>query len=220
MQSRWVLPAATLLAILLPQGAARAQATAPAVHASAPSAAPTPRVRGIVRLVGEHGGDKVAELEYEDGSTPDVIAGGGVGLAVGVAVELARFGRQALDVQAALGAKYRTIPPATNQELRWLRFPAEALLFYRAPNGVRVGGGAVVHLRNRITANGEVVNDRVSFRNTPGFVVQAEYARQNVGVDLRYTALEYHPSDDRAGSLNASSVGLGFTFYLSPRAAR
>lgn len=35
-------------------------------------------VHGIIRVGGEYGGDKLLEFEYEDGTTPDVTAGGGL----------------------------------------------------------------------------------------------------------------------------------------------
>ena len=94
-------------------------------------------VHGIASLGLEYGGDKLGEFQYEDGSTPDVTAGGGLLLTLGGGAQLARFGRNALDAQLSAGLKWRTIPAATNQDANWLRIPVEGLLFFRAPAGIR-----------------------------------------------------------------------------------
>jgi hypothetical protein len=188
------------------------------IHA-APAGAQS-RLRGVVRLGLEHGGDRVLQFKYEDGSSPNVTAGGGLLLTAGGTVGLLTRGAHSVDAQLNLGLKYRTIPAATNQEMNWLRFPLEALLFYRAPQGFRFGGGATVHLRNVMKASGDVLNDRVEFENNPGFLVQAEYVRRNVAFDLRYTVLEYEVARGGAGSVGASSIGVGLSFFFGGAAPR
>ena len=172
-----------------------------------------PAVYGIARFGLEHGGEKVMEFEYEDGSTPDVTAGGGLLLSIGGGAQLATLGRGALDGQVNLGFKWRTIPPATNQDANWLRFPLEGLLFYRLPSGVRFGGGPTVHLANALKSSGAVLNDKLEFQSTPGFIVQAEYIRRNVSFDLRYTMLDYEVEGGGA-TVGASSIGLGISFLF------
>lgn len=171
------------------------------------------RLRGTARFGLEHGGDRVVEFTYEDGSTPKVTAGGGLLLTVGGLAEVGRFGAHAVDAQVNAGLKWRTIPAATNQDANWLRFPVEGMVFYRAPKGFRLGAGATVHLRNVLKASGEVLNDKVEFKNTPGFLVQADYIRKNVAFDLRYTAMDYEV-ESSGGSVNASSIGLGISFLF------
>ena len=171
-------------------------------------------VRGVIRFGGEHGGDKVGEFEYSDGSTPDVIAGGGLVLTGGVTGDLLTRGRHGLEAQVNVGVKYRTIPPADNQDANWLRFPVEGLLYYRAPAGFRLGAGMTVHFANTLSASGAVLNDRVEFENTPGFLLQAEYVRKNVSFDVRYTALEYEISGGDFEPVDASSIGVGVSFFI------
>lgn len=166
------------------------------------------RLRGIVRLGGDVGGDELLEFEYEDGSTPDVTAGGGLLLTVGGVLEAWRSGGHGLDAQVNAGIKYRTIPAATNQDLNWLRLPVEGLLYYRAPSGFRFGGGPVVHLANALRASGEAADGTLEFETTPGAIIQAELIRGNVVFDLRYTALKYKVSGS-GETVNASSFGGG-----------
>jgi hypothetical protein len=177
------------------------------------------RLRGVVRLGLEHGGDRVVSFTYEDGSTPKVTAGGGVLVTLGGAAQLVSFGAHALDAQLNMGVKWRTIPPATNQDANWLRFPVEGLLFYRTPLGLRFGAGGTVHLRNVLQASGEVLNDRVAFRNTPGLLLQADYLRGNLAFDLRYTAMKYETESSRSETVDASSIGVGMSFFFG-RSAR
>ena len=174
------------------------------------------RLRGAIRIGGDYGGEKVMQFEYEDGSTPDVMAGGGLLLTAGGALGVFNRGAHSVDAQLNLGLKYRTIPAATNQDVTWLRFPLEALVFYRAPAGIRLGAGATVHLRNVMEASGAVLNSRVEFENNPGLLLQAEYVRKNIAFDLRYTALEYEVSGGGSGTVGASSIGAGLTFFFGP----
>lgn len=190
---------AVIAAVVLPLLASRADAQSP--------------LRGAVRLGGEYGGERVIEFQYEDGSTPDVTAGGGLLLTIGGGTTVLTRGTHALDAQVNVGLKYRTIPPANNQEVTWLRFPVEALFFYRAPIGLRVGGGATVHLANTLKASGSVLDSELEFKNSPGMILQAEYLRGKFGFDLRYTTLEYEVKDG-SGTVDASSIGGGFTYFF------
>jgi hypothetical protein len=169
------------------------------------------KVRGMMRLGGDYGGDKVLELEYTDGSSPDVQAGGGILFSGGAAMQLLSFADQALDVQASVGVKYRTIPEASNQSLTWMRFPVEGLLMYRAPMGLRAGGGVSMHFGNRIEAEGAAVDGKIEFKTTPGYVVQTGYGRGPWAIDLRYTLMKYEMAGV-AEKVNANSLGAGLSW--------
>jgi hypothetical protein len=143
-----------------------------------------------------------------------VTAGGGLLLTGGGSLGVFTKGAHAVEAQLNVGLKYRTIPAATNQDVTWLRFPVEGLLYYRMPVGVRLGVGATVHLRNVMEASGGVLNSRVEFENNPGLLLQAEYVRRNIAFDLRYTALEYELSSGGSGTVDASSIGAGISFFF------
>src|SRR5262245_22722362 len=176
------------------------------------SAAHAQAVRGLLRLGVEYGGETVKGFTYSDGSTPEVTAGGGLLLSAGAALRLIPLGSSALEAQLNAGVKYRTIPEATNQSANWLRFPVEALAFYRAPMGLRVGGGATLHLRNVLEASGAAVNDRVEFQTKPGFVFQTEYVRGKVSFDARYTIMKYEIENE--GTVDANNFGLGISYWI------
>jgi hypothetical protein len=168
------------------------------------------KVHGTARLGVEYGGDKVVQFEYADGSKPEVTAGGGLLLSAGLVVEAPKL----FDAQLNAGWKYRTIPAATNQDASWSRFPVEALLFYRTPAGLRIGGGATVHLANSLKSSGEVLNQSLDFKTKPGFLLQAEYVRRNISFDVRYTVMKYEVASGGSGTVNANSLGAGFSFLF------
>jgi hypothetical protein len=169
------------------------------------------KVRGIVRLGGDFGGDKVLSFEYTDGSTPDVEAGGGILFSGGGAMQLLEKKGQALDVEASVGVKYRTIPEASNQSVTWMRFPVEGLLMYRSPVGLRAGGGVSMHFGNVLEADGSAANGRVEFKTTPGYVVQTGFGRGAWALDLRYTLMKYEVAG-AAEKVNANSLGAGLSW--------
>jgi len=177
------------------------------------------KLRGTVRLGGDFGGDKVLQFQYSDGTTPDVSAGGGLLLSAGGALQAFQLGRGALDVQINVGIKYRTIPPASNQTATWSRYPVEGLVLYRAPVGLRVGGGVAYHLANVLEASGAVANDRVEFKTKPGVVLQTEYVRHRWAFDVRYTLMTYEVSSGGSGTVNANSIGAGFSYWFGGSAA-
>jgi hypothetical protein len=188
--------------------------------AMAPEASAQGKLRGIVRLGGDFGGDKVVQFQYSDGSSPSVPAGGGLLVSGGGALQLLGSATQALDLQASVGLKYRTIPPVSNQTATWARFPVEGLLMYRTPFGLRVGGGAVVHVRNVLEASGAALNDRVEFKNAPGFLGQAEYGLGKFALDLRYTMMSYEVSNGGTGTVSANSLGAGLSYAFGGSTVR
>lgn len=168
------------------------------------------RLRGVARLGAEMGGERVLQFQYADGSTPEMTAGGGLLLSAGAVVGIVN----SVDAQLTAGWKYRTIPEASNQEASWNRFPVEAMLFYRTPLGLRLGGGATMHLGNVLEASGSVANTRVEFKSNPGFLVQAEYVMRNISFDVRYTMLKYEIESGGSGTIDANSLGAGFSILF------
>lgn len=171
------------------------------------------RFRANLRFGADFGGDKVVTFQYEDGSTPDVVAGSGVFLGVGGVAEVFRSKGHGVDAQANVGVKYRTIPPASNQSADWIRIPVEGLLMYNAPR-FRLGGGVAAHLANTLSASGAVLNDKVTFKPEPGFIGQAEWKLPRVTFDVRYTAMKYTVESGGSGKVNANSIGAGMSYWF------
>jgi hypothetical protein len=171
------------------------------------------RVRGVLRLGGDFGGDELVQFQYSDGTSPSVTAGAGLLATLGAVFPLAQRRGQGLELEASAGVKYRTIPPATNQSANWMRVPLQGLVFYRA-RAFRVGGGVAVHVANALSASGAALNSKVEFDTSPGFIAQAEYDFGRVGLDVRYTIMKYEISRGGSGSVNANSIGGGVSFFF------
>lgn len=203
---------ATLLALALPAAPLLAQDTGVAPAASAST---TSRLRGIARFGLEHGGDELIEFQYQDGSTPEVTAGGGLHLSLGGAYRAYQARTGGVDAQVALGFKWRTIPPAENQDANWIRFPLDAMLVYRSARGFGVGAGTTVHLANALRASGDVASGRIGFENTPGALLHGEYRFRSATIDVRYTGLRYRfDGDDTGADIDASNIGLGMSWLF------
>lgn len=200
-------------ALAMGAGAAPVTLAAQSSLPSAPSSAS--RWRGVFHLGAEHGGDKVVQFQYEDGSTPSVIAGGGLLLLGGATYTMWASATHAVELQGQTGIKWRTIPAATNQNANWLRIPVEGLVFWRTPTNLRVGTGVTMHLNNALKASGDVLDGTLGFSPAAGLLLQAEYAKKNYAVGLRYTNLQYTIDQGGSGTLNASSFGAGFTFFFT-----
>jgi hypothetical protein len=171
------------------------------------------RMRGLVRVGGDYGGDPVIQFQYSDGSSPDVDAGRGLLAAGGARMRLLGSVQQGLDVEGTVGVKYRTIPPASNQNATWIRFPVEGMLMYRTPFGLRAGGGVTMHYGNVLEASGAALNSRLEFKSTPGYVLQTAYGfGDNWALDMRYTAMKYEVSKGGSGTVSANSLGAGLSY--------
>lgn len=193
-----------------------------AMTVSATKAEAQGRVRGLVRLGADYGGDPVIQFQYADGSKPDVTAGGGLLFAGGGTMKLIGSVDQSLDVEGTVGVKYRTIPPASNQSASWIRFPVEGMLMYRTPFGLRAGGGVAMHFANVLEAQGAAANGRLEFKSTPGYVVQTAYVfGQKWALDMRYTMMKYELAQGGTGKVNANSLGAGLSYAFggTPRSA-
>ena len=180
------------------------------------------RMQGLVRVGTDFGGDPVVQFQYSDGSSPDVEAGGGVLAAGGARMRLIGSVQQGLDVEGTVGVKYRTIPPASNQDATWIRFPVEGMLMYRTPFGLRAGGGVTMHYGNVLEASGAALNSRLEFKSTPGYVLQTAYGfGAKWALDVRYTALKYEVAKGGSGSVSANSLGAGlsYAFGATPKSA-
>ncbi len=140
---------------------------------------------------GDFGGDPILSIQYTDGSTQDILGGQGVTLAVGAASEVLQLGESALDLQLGLGVKMTTMARPSNADLAWLRWPIEALAFYKfTPWHLRFGLGPTFHLGNHLEGSGAVAAV-YDFDPAIGLVVQADSPLPKLAIDLRYTALRY-----------------------------
>jgi len=161
-------------------------------------------VRPVVVAGYDAGGDPIATMTYTSGRSDSIKANEGLYLGGGVSV-LNEAGN--IELLAALSVKYQGLH-ADNGDIRWTRFPLDALLFYRWPS-FRLGGGLTYVMEPRVKGSGASSNIDATFDNATGVLLQGDYLLDGFALGLRATLLDYK----FAGStVKASGVGVSFGF--------
>jgi hypothetical protein len=170
------------------------------------------------------GGEKIAEVEYSDGSRSDLSLGTYFFLGVGGIYSPWRSGPMGLDLELLAGwATWSTGPENTDDRIRLSRFPLEALAYYRhvlsdTPDGemlLRVGGGVSYHLIGGVSGTGSLDDVSVDFDNALGGVIEAAFVYTAIAGGVRYSPMKYHTARD-GQTLDASSVGAFLSLLLEP----
>jgi hypothetical protein len=143
----------------------------------------------------EYGGDRVATVSYEDGSTQDVRAGQGVSLAVGAHYR----GDSPISVRGTIGYKYVTTA-ASNADISLSRVVMEVLANYAWDNGWWVGVGVTHH--TNVHFKGDGFGPDIDFDDATGPTVEVGWR----WIALSYTKLDY--TSEFGGTVDASSLGL------------
>lgn len=195
--------------VIAPAGRAGAPVYAPPRYVPA-APAPSPRygaqvpatqtvgfhVGAAFELAGEFGGDDVATVFFEDGTTQDVSAGQGITGAVGAHFQPSKA--SPWDVRAMLGYKYVSAN-ASNADIHISRWTLELVPSYGFAKDWWIGAGAVRHMNIKYDADG--LGPNLDFDPANGATVQLGWKL----FALKYTAIEYE--DEFGNTYDASSVG-------------
>jgi len=183
----------------------------PAAAAAQADGAPIPVNRGphlafVLESRLEAGGDRVATVQFEDGSEQHVVSGQGATFAAGAQLR-PRVGSP-FAVRATAGVKFMTTK-ATNADIYLLRVPLELVGTYDFAGDFHVGGGYVRHTALRFHGGG--IADDVKFKDANGGTVELGWR----WVALAYTKIDY--TDEFGNRYDASNVGLVLTLALGGR---
>lgn len=156
------------------------------------------------------GGDTLYQATFTDGSSKSIKANGGAFFGGGISVI-----NDAKDIEAEVSLSYKTDTiAAKNGDVKWTRFPVDALVFYRVPH-FRVGAGLTYHLSPKLTGSGAAGSFDISVENAMGMLLQADYGfSDKMFLGLRYTGIEYKPTNC-AGCTPAKGNGVGLVFSIS-----
>jgi hypothetical protein len=158
-------------------------------------------------------GDDVLKLTYTDGSTQNIGAGNGLGLALGAGAIFFDGQPHELEVTLTAGVKYSTMSPTQNASLDWVRVPFELLAFYRNDTfHFRVGGGATMYGLNSLSGGGDLSGLDIHFAPSPGAVLQADFIWRGFFAGLRFTILSFHPTTS-SETVSANSLGVDLGFF-------
>lgn len=152
----------------------------------------------------ELGGDKVAEILFEDGETQSVRAAQGISGYVGGEFTIPTL--QQLAFRATLGFKYVTTA-ADNAHIRLTRIPLQFTANYYIIDDLRIGAGLVSHQNIRFRGDG--IGPDVDFDPALGPIFEVAFR----GVGLSAIIMDY--TDEFGNSFSANAIGLTFSGTVS-----
>jgi hypothetical protein len=163
----------------------------------------------------EFGGDNLATVYFNDGSSQNLHAGQGILLAVGGHFQPARH--SPWDLMLTAGYKLDHAG-ASNGDLSFDHIPVELIGSYRWGNGIRIGAGPVYHTNIEFKGSGDLGSaPSVKYKDAFGEQLQAGWKF----VALTYTFIRYKPSEDylvqngavyKLNSIRGDNFGIRF-FY-------
>ena len=195
---------------IIAAAALAAAALAPTLaHAGLDSDNPIHPLIGIA-LTG--GGDKLSSVEFENGYSKDITAGGLVHLYGGV--EYHEKGSP-LGFQATIGYHFDNTS-ADNGSQRFERFPIEAIVLYNVAPKFRLGIGARYAMSAKFTSSGAgQIGDGdgdYNLKSQLGGVLMGEWLiTPSMGLQVRYVHETYKLN---GFSIDGSHGGLGFNYYF------
>lgn len=146
-------------------------------------------------------------------------AGSGISLFAGHTLALLPYRHHQFEGQLTLGLSF-TSEKEGETSMDWIRWPFEALYFYRNTEELfRVGWGATYQFQNslRVERNGTKYTE--DFDNALGWVVAAEKlipkegSDQQVGLGIRYQWIKYK-SSTTSQEKDGNGVGVNVTVYF------
>lgn len=154
------------------------------------------------------GGDELATLEYTNGDSTTLHAGGLVLFGIGFDHQ---FGNQ-WEIQSSINYHVDRAN-ARNGDVTFQRFPLDVLGFYRSGNH-RFGGGITYHMNPEFEIDLSDVRGTVDFDDAVGGVLEYDYFfTPSISLGLRGTVIDYKSSDVE-GSVNGNYVGLMLNGYF------
>ena len=156
------------------------------------------------------GGDKLATVQFSDGSTEDIKGGGLVQLYGGVEF---RLGDQ-VSAQATVGYHVDDTSGASNGSVRFSRIPVDLLLLYRVNDKVRLGGGVQLANSPEVKGSGVASNIHLEFENATGAIIEGEYLfTPQVGMKVRYVSEKFKVKNSNVEA-DGNHLGLLFSYYF------
>jgi hypothetical protein len=147
------------------------------------------------------GGDTIITVDYTNGDSEDVKAGEIVQFGAGVQLQLADS-----PLMVALSANYHVADAAAqNGKAEFVRYPLEAIAYYRSSDKWRFGLGLRYVLSPE--ASSDFSNEKLQFDNALGTVVEVGYAvSQHFWLNARIVNESYQP---RTYTRNGASYNVG-----------
>lgn len=186
-------------------GAALAASTLAAQAADA-----GPAVRPLVGFGVTFGGDTLATVQYSDGTTDSIKAGGLAHLYAGAEFKVGTE----MAIQATIGYHVDDTRSSSNGSLRFSRYPVDLIALYSVNERVRLGAGAQIVSSAKLAGSGVASAVAVDFQSSTGPLVEAEYLfTPSLGAKLRYVSHKYKPKGSGI-SVDGNHVGVMLGYYF------
>jgi hypothetical protein len=177
---------------------------------AAQAADATPAVRPLVGFGLTFGGDTLATVQFSDGTTDSIKAGGLAYLYAGAEF---RVGTE-MAIQATVGYHVDDTRSSGNGSLRFSRYPVDLIALYSVNDRVRLGAGAQIVGSAKLAGSGVASAVAVDFQSSTGALVEAEYLfTPNLGAKLRFVSHTYKPKGTGL-SVDGNHVGLMLGYYF------
>lgn len=148
------------------------------------------------------GGDELIIDNYSNGAKDSAKAGNLFSFAIGGMKSFA----EKFEAQLSIGIKSDIITSG-EPEITWIRYPLNAMVFYRAES-YRIGLGLTDHLSPKIEGNGIASNISETYKDAIGALLEVDIQINTSFLwGLRYTNITYE-SRMRNRSVDGNSLGL------------
>jgi hypothetical protein len=183
-----------------------------AVAAITPSLASAQAVHPLLGGALTTGGDKLATLVYNDGTSSSIRAGGVLQIWAGLEV---RPADSPFAFQGTIGY-HADAASASNGDLLFERFPIEGTVLWRLDPHVRIGAGIRYAMGAQLQSTGVASNvPDVSFDSQLAPLVQLEFLfTDHMGMQLRYVQEKYTVHGQSDIKIDGSHGGIGFNYYF------
>lgn len=158
------------------------------------------------------GGDDLFKVEFSDGESETVEAGGLIDLKAGLSY---RFNQAPVSLQTTLEFHFDKVT-AKNGDASFSRFPIELLAFYHI-NQHRIGFGPTLHtgIELDIDFDASVLSlgtakGKIDFDDATGFIVEYGYRFKDTPATLavRAVQIDYKVSSGNGNNIDGSHLGL------------
>ena len=150
------------------------------------------------------GGDKIAEVIFDDGSKETIYGGGTYMFGGGILVDTLSDS-SIYQTQLTINYKFDS-SNASNGDISWDRYPLELIQFFNTDQW-RLGAGLSYHLSPSVSGSGFASGFDANFDDALGFVAEIDYLFDDQGfIGGRISSIEY--KSEYGGTMDGSSIGL------------
>ena len=148
------------------------------------------------------GGNELIIENYSNGANDSAKGGGLFSFAMGGTKSFTKN----IDGQLSIGIRSDIINSG-DPEVTWVRYPLNAMLFYRKET-YRIGLGLTAHLSPKVEGNGVANNISENYKDAIGGLLEVDFSINKTFLwGLRYTNIKYE-SDRRDRSVSGNSFGI------------